>query len=152
MVETEIFEKLLNLTNKAYAPYSHFYVAAIIESIDEFGIKNYYYGINVENMSYGATICAERAAITNWNVNKENDEKITHVYILAKRESGYADKAMPCGICRTVLSEFCLPDVPVTCYDINGESITHKMSELMPFPFVYPDETENKEEKRKMSI
>jgi cytidine deaminase len=80
----------------AYAPYSKFTVGAAILSSS----GNIYTGCNVENASFGATICAERAAISAMIVAGDREPLVCTIV------SGRKDPAPPCGICRQVLAEF----------------------------------------------
>ncbi len=124
-------EVLLNLAKEAaknaYCPYSRFHVGAAL--LTESG--NVYTGCNVENSSYGAAICAERAAVCS-AVNC-GDKKITAAAIYGFHETnGEYPFCMPCGICRQVLAEFGSPEIIVA----DGAEIkTYKLSELLPFSF-----------------
>ena len=91
-------DKLEKLLDNAYAPYSHFKVACIIKTKD----NQEFMGVNVENASYGATICAERSAIVSAISKgyKKGDFKELHVMV----SSGSI--GTPCFICRQVISEF----------------------------------------------
>ena len=93
MNERELIERALEMKKAAYAPYSHFQVgaAALAESGKVYG------GANVENASYGATICAERSAI------------FAAVNAGERRIEAIAVTATPCGMCRQVMREFCDP-------------------------------------------
>ena len=120
-------QRLREVVNNAYAPYSNFKVGAILEM--ENGEK--YIGVNVENASYGATICAERSAIVNAIANgfKKGDFKRLSIM-------NSSDKiATPCMVCRQLFVEFFDMDMEVVCYDINGNSITYKVSDLCPVAF-----------------
>ncbi|MDP3183154.1 MAG: cytidine deaminase [Desulfobaccales bacterium] len=82
----------------AYAPYSNFRVGAAV--LTEKG--NIYSGVNVENASYGLTICAERAAIFAAVAAEGNDMKIRALAVFNQSEAPCA----PCGACRQVILEF----------------------------------------------
>jgi cytidine deaminase len=120
-------DKLIKLHENSYSPYSHFRVSAIVVMKDgkEFN------GVNVENASYGASICAERSAILSAISAgyKKGDFKELHVMC-------DNDKiGMPCFQCRMVISEFFDTDVPVICYNPAGETEVHTVAELCPYPF-----------------
>ncbi|MFZ6014933.1 MAG: cytidine deaminase [Patescibacteria group bacterium] len=86
---------------KAYCPYSHFAVGAAIATPEE----KIFYGANVENASFGLTICAERVAICNAVVAGET--RFSDLAIIAKSNGfGTKDVTAPCGMCRQVLYEF----------------------------------------------
>lgn len=139
-MDSGTIEKLLAAARQArrnaYAPYSRFSVGAAILTAD----GKVYTGCNVENVSYGAAICAERGAVSAAVAAGERDFKA--ICIAASRE-----EILPCGICRQVLSEFS-PDMEIYCAAEDG--VTHyKLSELLPHSFsdFKPDEKNNHSEK-----
>jgi len=120
-------DELIKLLDKAYAPYSKFQVAAIIETKDGKLIP----GVNVENASYGATICAERNAITSAITMGYKKGDFKNVYVMVS-----GDKlSTPCFICRQVISEFFDKNGEVILLGKNGEEERHKISEMCPYPF-----------------
>ncbi len=120
-------EELIKLLECAYAPYSHFHVAAIIETTD----GKYIPGVNVENASYGATICAERNAITTAITMgyKKGDFKCIYIMVSGEKLS------MPCFMCRQVICEFFNKNSEVILVGKDGKAETHTVSELCPYPF-----------------
>ena len=92
----ELIAAARNAMRSAYAPYSHFYVGAAIVTED----GSLYTGCNVENESYGATICAERTAA----VKAVSDGKRRFVQLAVV--SSACKITPPCGICRQFLAEF----------------------------------------------
>jgi cytidine deaminase len=108
---------------RAYAPYSGFRVGAAVETPS----GAVYTGANVENASYGATICAERAAVGCMVAGGEH--AIARVAVYAEGPT----LSMPCGICRQVLGEFG-PNATVVAAGPSG-SRTLSFAELMPEPF-----------------
>ncbi len=113
----------------AYAPYSNFHVgAALLTATDEIIA-----GCNVENASYGLTICAERNAI--FAAVARNIRAFKAVAIVADGEA----VPFPCGACRQVLSEFCKPETPVFIASIKdpGSVKETTMGELLPFAFSF---------------
>lgn len=109
----------------AYAPYSGFCVgAALLTSEGEV-----FTGCNVENSSYGATICAERCAII-----KAISEGYTSFTKIAIVSSGN-NLTFPCGICRQFLSEFMQEDGKIILYDSNDEIKEFELSALLPYAF-----------------
>ena len=130
-MEDGIKEQLIKLLDRAYAPYSKFHVAAIIKTKD----GKYIPGVNVENASYGAAICAERNAITtavSLGYKKGDFEKI---YIMVS-----GDKlSMPCFMCRQVITEFFSKNATVVLVGKDGKTEEHLVKELCPYPF---DETD----------
>ncbi|MBR7042135.1 MAG: cytidine deaminase [Bacilli bacterium] len=120
-------EELIKLLDKAYAPYSKFRVSAIIETKDGKFIP----GVNVENASYGATICAERNAITTAVSMGYKKGDFKKIYVMVS-----GDKlSTPCFICRQVISEFFDKDSEVILMGKNGEMEKHTVSEMCPYPF-----------------
>lgn len=121
-------EELLELGEYSYSPYSHFRVAAIVVMKD--GKK--FRGVNVENASYGAAICAERSAILSAISTgyKKGDFKELHVMCLDSKTI-----STPCFMCRQVISELFDKDVIVTLYNNKGETKQYKVSDLCPYPF-----------------
>jgi cytidine deaminase len=110
--------------DRAYAPYSHFRVAAAV--IDDQG--RVFTGVNVENISYGLSVCAERVAI--FTAVAAGARRITALAVAA----GGADLLSPCGACRQVLAEFAAPEVLVYC-DAPGEPHRWTVAELLPHGF-----------------
>ena len=120
-------EKLLKLLENSYSPYSDFRVAAILVTKDgkEFN------GINVENASYGASICAERSAIVSAISNGYKKHDFEKMYVMCDNEK----IGMSCMVCRQVISEFFESDKEIIAMNPNGDTITHTVSELCPYPF-----------------
>lgn len=108
---------------RAYAPYSGFRVGAAIETTS----GALYAGANVENASYGATICAERAAVAGMVAGGE--VAIARVAVYTEG----AELAMPCGICRQVLGEFTKNATVVTAGPSGARTLA--FDELLPEPF-----------------
>ena len=120
-------EELIKLLAKAYAPYSKFQVAAMIEMKD----GKYIPGVNVENASYGATICAERNAITTAIAMGYQPGDFKRLYVMVS-----GDKlSMPCFVCRQVICEFFDKDAEIIEMGKNGEVEKHAVAELCPYPF-----------------
>ena len=108
---------------RAYAPYSNFRVGAALESYD----GAVFSGCNVENASYGLTICAERAAIC-----AAVSAGVTR-FRRAVVVSDVDPPAAPCGACRQVLAEFGL-DLPIDGVG-SRESVRWRLSDLLPVAF-----------------
>ena len=116
-------QKAQEASECAYSPYSKAKVGSAIEMTD----GSIYTGANIENASYGGTICAERVAILKAVFEKKM--RISKVYVYTKE--GWP----PCGMCRQVMSEFASPDMEVIIGDVAGKETTMKFSELMPLSF-----------------
>ncbi|MFT5210981.1 MAG: cytidine deaminase [Flavobacterium sp.] len=126
------FEKLKKLQNNAYAPYSKFRVASILTMDD----GREFPGVNVENASFGGTICAERSSFVSAISSIGSKAKFKSMYLLA----GDGDKfAMPCGFCRQVINEFVEDDFVIVVYNNRGESQACTISALLPNSFSKED-------------
>ena len=120
-------EKLIRLLDNSYSPYSHFRVAAILVCKDgrEFN------GVNVENASYGACICAERSAILSAVSSGYKKYSFKELYVMCDNEK----IGMPCFQCRQVFVELFDKNMPVICMNPNGDTIVKTVEELAPYPF-----------------
>lgn len=122
-------KKLMELAEKAYensySPYSGIRIGAALKS----GSGKIYTGTNIENSSYGATICAERSAIAK--MVSDGETEITAIAITGDID----DYAYPCGICRQVISEFMSPDMDIAVSGQGMEMKTFKLRDLLPNAF-----------------
>jgi len=111
----------------AYAPYSNFSVGAAVLTAD----GNIYHGCNVENASFGLTVCAERVAVFSAIADGCMDIVAVAVVTSAPR------LCKPCGACRQVLSEFSQTDNPIMVLSatVAGESALESISDLLPDNF-----------------
>ena len=110
----------------SYAPYSKFRVGAAVELADGRIVT----GCNVENASYGLTMCAERVAIFKAISEGAPPRTFRRVAVCADTER----LTPPCGACRQILWEFC-GDVPVTLVNLTGVTRTFTVGELLPEAF-----------------
>lgn len=120
-------EKLENLLNNSYSPYSKYKVACIVTMKD----GKEFYGVNVENASYGATICAERVAITTAITNGYKKKDFNKLYVMVDNDK----IGTCCFICRQVIVEFFDNDCEVINYNNKGDFKKYRVSELCPYPF-----------------
>jgi homotetrameric cytidine deaminase len=109
----------------AYAPYSHFTVGAAVETAD----GRRFTGANIENASYGLTICAERTAV--FAAVLAGASPIAAVAVTGP--DGVTTP--PCGACRQVLAEFGAPDVPLTYARADGGWSDTTLGDLLPAAF-----------------
>ena len=114
---------------RAYCHYSGFKVASAVrmKGGQVFG------GCNIENASYGGTVCAERVAI--WKGVSEGQTKIEELLVLTDSK----DPWPPCGFCRQVIFEFSDPTTKIHAMNLQGEVRTQTVSELCP-DFFGPDQ------------
>lgn len=125
----ELVSLALRARKNAYVPYSHFHVGAAVVADN----GRSYTGCNIENASYGATICAERTAVAK--AVSDGARRILAIAISSDSDHN----TMPCGICRQVLSEFCAPDMPLYLSDKNGNFNTYRFDEILPHAFKQSD-------------
>lgn len=111
----------------AHCPYSEFAVGAAIIAAS----GKIYKGVNVENASFGATICAERTAITA--AVSAGEREFTAIAVVADGEK----PPTPCGACLQVMAEFCKPDLPILLQTATAPKVTKRfrLSELLPETF-----------------
>ncbi len=121
----------------AYTPYSHYKVGAAVLSA---ATSRVYSGCNVENSSYGATICAERNAILNAIAN-EGSLGVELLVVVSED----TPPAPPCAVCLQVLAEFSRPETEIHLLDTlaaqnkgQGTHLVYTFADLLPYPFIFP--------------
>ena len=119
-----LVEAALAVRSNAFAPFSRFQVGAAVEDAD----GRIHTGCNVENATYGLTICAERVAV--FKAISEGVRKFARVVVAADTDV----LTPPCGACRQILWEFC-GDVEVLLVNPRGKSESYRLKELFPKPF-----------------
>ena len=125
-----LFEAAETVRAKAYAPYSGFHVAAAL--LAESG--EVYTGVNVENASYSASICAERNAAAHAAACGER--RFTAVAIVGGAGGRVTGYCPPCGICRQVLREFCDPSELAVITAVSPEDYrVQTLADLLPDSF-----------------
>ena len=108
----------------AFAPYSKFRVGAAIEDAE----GRIHTGCNVENATYGLTVCAERVAV--FKAISEGVSKFRRLAVAADTDR----LTPPCGACRQILWEFC-GDIEIVLVNPRGKTETHRLKDLFPKPF-----------------
>jgi cytidine deaminase len=121
--DQQLVTQAIEVAGRAYAPYSRFHVGAVLVGKD----GRTFAGCNVENISYGLTICAERNAV--FAAVAAGCREFERIVITADTEV----PASPCGACRQVLAEF-NPDLVVVLSNFHGLTETFRLSELLPRP------------------
>lgn len=122
-MENKIFEMLSKLIENSSSKYYHYPVAAILEC----DTGNMYHGVNIETSSPQAGICAERCAIFAAIADGCNKENFKRIYLLNKTEKNIT----PCFICRQALNDYCNPELEIISYNINGESASYILKDLI---------------------
>ena len=126
----ELIQTALDARKNAYAPYSHYQVGAALLSSD----GTIYSGCNIENASYGATNCAERTAF--FSAASEGKRDFLAIAITGGLEGEeISDYAVPCGICRQIMQEFCGDDFQVIVAKSTEDFRQYPFSEILPFGF-----------------
>lgn len=129
----QMWKEAQKASQRAYSPYSKFKVGSSLLANN----GKIFAGCNVENASYGGTVCAERVAI--FKALSEGFQRFESILIYTDQEEPWP----PCGICRQVMSEFCLPETPVLLANSKGVKKTLTLGELLPYSFVSSHLKEN---------
>lgn len=126
-LNSELKDLAIKAMEFSHSPYSTKRIGAAIRLSN----GQIYSGCNIENASYGGTVCAERVAI--WKAYSENKKPVhvTHVAVASAEESPWP----PCGFCRQVLAEFAKPDTEVILTNTTGKEKAISFKELFPFAF-----------------
>jgi cytidine deaminase len=123
LTDKELTQLALAAAQQSHSPYSHFRVGAALIADDEV-----FFGTNIENRSYGVTVCAERTAVfTAVAAGKTHFERLAVA-------SPKAEFITPCGLCRQVLSEFC-DDLKILLVNSEGQVQKTTLKKLYPRPF-----------------
>jgi len=115
----------------AYAPFSEFKVGAAVQTQS----GRIFSGCNVENRSFGATICAERFAVGS--AIAAGDTRIEGVVVVTDT----SPPSPPCGLCLQVLAEFGDAKLPILLLNLKGERLESQLADFLPHPFQLPDQT-----------
>lgn len=121
---TPLLQAALAARGNAHARFSNFKVGAALE--DDSG--RIHTGCNVENATYGLTVCAERVAV--FKAISEGARRFTRIAVAADTEV----LTPPCGACRQILWEFC-GDIEVILVNLQGRTETFRLKDLFPRPF-----------------
>ncbi len=128
--QEKMFELARQSMGRAYSPYSHKKVGACVE-LDSGALA---VGCNIENASYGATVCAERSALSS-AVSQFGAQKIRQILVISQSSPPWP----PCGLCLQALAEFATPDTSVVLASENGIHSVAPFKEFLPFAFT-PDQ------------
>ncbi len=127
-MKKELIKEAKKARERAYAPYSKFKVGAAILTKS----RKIFTGVNIENSSYGASVCAERVAV--FNAINSGDPEIVEIAVVTDKK----EPAMPCGICRQVLKEFS-KNLKIYAANLEGRVIETTLDEILPMAFTKKD-------------
>ena len=122
--EETLLAAAVDARTRAQAPYSHFMVGAALETADGLIIG----GCNIENATYGLTLCAERVALVK--ALSDGHSVFTRLAVVADT----VEPTPPCGPCRQLLWEYC-GDIDIILGNLNGPTGRFRLSALLPMPF-----------------
>jgi cytidine deaminase len=122
--ENELVLAAADARSRAIAPYSHFAVGAALETADGAIVT----GCNIENATYGLTLCAERVAM--FKALSDGQQRFARVVVVADT----AAPTPPCGACRQILWEFG-GDLEVILANLTGVHARYRLKDLFPLPF-----------------
>ena len=125
----KLIEAAFTVREQAYVPYSRFSVGAALLGAD----GRCYTGCNIENAAYSPTVCAERVAMLR--AIYEGEREFDALAIVWDGDT----PAVPCGVCRQVLSEFCDGEMPIICANRKGEYKMVSLDDLLPYAFSKKD-------------
>ena len=123
MMKQELLNAALSARERAYAPYSKFLVGAAVLAKS----GKIYTGCNIENASYGLTVCAERNAL--FSAVGAGEREFTALCVVGDTEAPIS----PCGACRQVMAEFKVPRVILA--NLKGDVKEYTLEELLPYGF-----------------
>ena len=127
--DEELYELAAEAAQRAYAPYSGFFVGAALLTSD----GRVFTGCNIENASYSVTVCAERVAL--FSAVTAGAREFSAIAVAGGREGDTSAPCPPCGVCRQALTEFCDPTLPVILSDGEGGVERHTLGEILPLSF-----------------
>lgn len=121
--DQEIYKAAVEARENSYSPYSHFAVGAAVRTTD----GRIYKGCNIENGSYGLTVCAERNAI--FAAVGAGERELTELCVVADTSGPVS----PCGACRQVMSEFKINRILLS--NLKGDVKEMSLEEILPYGF-----------------
>ena len=123
MMKQELLNAAISARERAYAPYSKFLVGAAVMAKS----GKIYTGCNIENASYGLTVCAERNAL--FSAVGAGEREFTALCVVGDTE----EPISPCGACRQVMAEFKVPRIILA--NLKGDVKKYTLEELLPYGF-----------------
>ncbi|MGT2715287.1 cytidine deaminase [Streptococcus respiraculi] len=125
MATTDLIDLSIEVSKKAYVPYSHFPIGAVLVAKD----GQIFTGVNIENASFGLTNCGERTAI--FKAVSEGVLEFSELIVYGETEKPVS----PCGACRQVMAEFFNQDLKVTLVAKDKSTVEMTVGELLPYSF-----------------
>ncbi|MBF0818834.1 cytidine deaminase [Streptococcus acidominimus] len=125
MATTDLIDLSIEVSKKAYVPYSHFPIGAVLVAKD----GQVFTGVNIENASFGLTNCGERTAI--FKAVSEGVLEFSELIVYGET----AKPVSPCGACRQVMAEFFEEDLRVTLVAKDKSTVEMTVGELLPYSF-----------------
>ncbi len=129
MTPEKLVELAIDAMQQAYSPYSGYKVGAAVLCAD----GKVYQGCNIENASYGATVCAERTAF--FKAVYDGKREFAAIAICGGKDGVITGYFPPCGVCRQVMREFCNDDFTVYMVGPNGTWQEQTLAQLLPHSF-----------------
>jgi cytidine deaminase len=123
-VDQRLIDEAKKAREKAVAPFSKFKVGAALRTAS----GRIFHGCNVENCTYGLTVCAERVALLS--ALAAGERRFDAIAVVTQSE----EPSTPCGPCRQLMWEFC-GDIDVALANLSGKRVDYKLSALFPHPF-----------------
>jgi cytidine deaminase len=123
---TDLIEEAKKARENAVAPFSKFKVGAALVTAE----GKIFHGCNVENCTYGLTVCAERVALLS--ALAAGERKFTAIAVVTQSDQ----PGTPCGPCRQLMWEYC-GDIDIALANLKGDRTDYKLSELFPHPFYF---------------
>ncbi|PYQ33530.1 MAG: cytidine deaminase [Acidobacteria bacterium] len=123
---SDLVDEARKARENAAASFSKFKVGAALRT----AAGKIYRGCNVENSTYGLTVCAERVALLS--ALAAGERKFTAIAVVTQSE----EPSTPCGPCRPLMWEYC-GDIEVTLANLAGQRVEYKLSTLFPYPFTF---------------
>ena len=129
MNNRELLDSAFAAMKKSYSPYSGYTIGAALLSAS----GRVYTGCNIENAAFGPTNCAERTAF--FKAVSEGERSFIKIAVVGGKGGSVTGLFMPCGVCRQVMAEFCLPDFQIICASSENEYEVFTLAQLLPGSF-----------------
>lgn len=129
MTNEELCTLAVKAMENAYVPYSGYRVGAAV--LTKSG--KIYTGCNIENASYSPTVCAERTAI--FKAVSDGDREFLKIAVAGGKNGVITGEFPPCGVCRQVMAEFCIPDFKILVVGGENSFNEYTLSDILPFSF-----------------